>query len=100
MSSFTQNIHLDTAELSVPIIIISVLSGVGVGPNFELSFHHPAHAVVLHGHPIHEGTEDLILDLLDATVSVEMLTQCHHSGGDDLVDVVVNDTKLSKVFHL
>lgn len=96
----TWNIHLDATELSVSVVIIAVLSGVGIGPDLELSLHHPAHAVVLHRHPVHERTEDLVLDLLDASVGVEVLAQRHDSRGDDLIDVIVNHPELSKVLHL
>lgn len=95
-----QKMYLDTGELSISIIIITVLSGVGIGPDLQLSFHHPPHTVILHGHPVHEGAEDLILDLLDAAMGVKMLTQCHNSCGNNLIDVIVYDPKFSKVLHL
>lgn len=97
---YTQNIHLDATQLSVSVIIIAVLGCVGVGPDLELSLHHPSHAVVLHCHPVHKRTEDLVLDLLDATVGVEMLAQRHNGRGDDLINVIINDPELSKVLHL
>lgn len=92
--------HLDAAELSVSIVVVAVLGGVGVRSDLQLPLHHAAHAVVLHRHPVHERAEDLILDLLDAAVGVKVLAQRHDRRGDDLIDVIVNHPKFPKVLHL
>lgn len=93
-------VHLDAAELSVSVVIVAVLGGVSVGSDLELPLHHAAHAVVLHRHPVHEGAEDLVLDLLDAAMGVKVFAQRHDGRGDDLIDVIVNDAEFPKMLNL
>lgn len=71
-------------QLTVHIIFISILGRVGEGADLDLTLCHSAHVVVLDGDPVHQGPEDLILDLLDAAVLVEVLGVSHGRRGDDL----------------
>lgn len=108
--------------MPINVVLVSVLGGVGEGPDLHLSLGDPAHAVILDGDPVHQGPEDLILDLLDAAVLVKVLGVCHHCRRDDLrqkgrksqqsarsdstlilsylIDVIVDDSKLPKLLHL
>lgn len=71
-------------QLPVNVVLVAVLGGVGERPDLDLPLGDPAHVVVLNGDPVHQGPEDLILDLLDAAVLVKVFGVSHHRRGDDL----------------
>jgi len=77
-------IEEDGLQLAVHVVLIAVLCGVGKRSDLDLTFGDPAHVVVLDGDPVHQGPEDLILDLLDASVLVKVLCVGHHRSGNDL----------------
>lgn len=77
-------VEVDRLELSVHIVLVAVLGGVGEGADLDLPLGDPAHVVVLDGDPVHERAEDLVLDLLDAAVLVEVFGVGHDGRGDDL----------------
>lgn len=74
----------DRLQLSVNVILVTVFGCVGEWSDLNLTFGDTAHVVVLNGDPVHQRPEDLILDLLDATVLVKVFGVGHHSCGDDL----------------
>lgn len=74
----------DGLQLSINVILITIFGCVGERPDLDLTLGHSAHVVVLNGDPVHQRSEDLILDLLDAAVLVEVFGVGHHCRGDDL----------------
>ena len=92
-------IQVDRLELSIDVILVSVLGGVGEGPYFNLSLGYPTHVVILNCNPVHERPEYLVLNLLDAAVGIKVLRVSHDSCGNDLVNIVVDDAKFSKLLH-
>lgn len=71
-------------QLPVHVVLVPVLGGVGERPDLDLPLGDSAHVVVLNGDPVHEGPEDLVLNLFDAAVLVEVLGVGHDGRGDDL----------------
>ncbi|KFW09244.1 hypothetical protein N326_09343 [Eurypyga helias] len=86
-------------QLPVSVVIIGVLGCVGIRPKFQLSFGYPSHAVILHRHPVHQGSEHFVLDFLNAPVGIKVLTQCHHGCSNNLVYIVINNSKFAKMLY-
>ncbi len=74
----------DCLQLSINIILITVLGGVGERSDLDLTLGDSSHVVILNGDPVHQRPEDLILDLLDAAVLVEVFGVGHHCRGNNL----------------
>lgn len=87
-------------ELAVDIVLITVLGGVCKGADFDLSLDNSPHIVILERDPVHERTEYLILDLLDPSMCIKVFGVGHNCRGYDLVYIVIDYPKLSKLLHL
>lgn len=74
----------DRLQLSIHIVLITVFGCVGEWSNLDLALGDPSHVVVLDGDPVHERSEDLILNLLNAAMLVKVFGVGHHCCGDDL----------------
>lgn len=92
-------VQVHRLELAIDVVLVSVLGSVGEGPYFNLSLGDPAHVIILDGNPVHERPEYLILDLLDAAMSIKVLRVSHYGCGDDLVDVIVYNPKFPKLLN-
>ncbi|KFP92473.1 hypothetical protein N311_03639 [Apaloderma vittatum] len=86
-------------QLPISVVIVGILGRVGIRTEFQFSFRHPSHAVVLHSHPVHQGPEHFILHFFNAPVGIEVLAQGHNCGGNDLIYVVINNSKFAKMLH-
>lgn len=74
----------DRLQLSINVILVTIFGRIGKWSDLDLALGDSAHVIVLNGDPVHQRSEDLILDLLDATMLIEVLGVCHHCSGDDL----------------
>ncbi|KFO94602.1 hypothetical protein N320_10109, partial [Buceros rhinoceros silvestris] len=92
-------IYCHALQLPVSIVIIGVLGCVGIWPEFQLSFSYPSHAVVLYRHPVHQGPEHLILNFFNASVGIKVLTQCHNRCSNDLIYIIINNSKFTKMLY-
>lgn len=77
-------IERDRLQLSINVILVTVLGRVGERSDLDLALGDSAHVVILNGDPVHQGPENLVLDLLDAAVLVKVFGVGHHGCGDDL----------------
>ncbi|KFW84597.1 hypothetical protein N305_02450, partial [Manacus vitellinus] len=92
-------VYCHALQLPISVIIIGVLGRVGVGTEFQLPFGHPPHAVVLHSHPVHQGPEHFILNLFNPSMGIKVLAQCHNCCGDNLVYIIINNSKFAKMLY-
>ncbi|KFO54584.1 hypothetical protein N302_07129 [Corvus brachyrhynchos] len=86
-------------QLPVSIVVIGVLGRVGVGAEFELPFGDPSHAVILHSHPVHQGPEHFVLHFFNAPVGIKVLAQRHNCCSDNLVYIIINNSKFAKMLY-
>lgn len=86
-------IKVDGLQLSINIIFISILGGIGKRSNLNLPFGDPAHVVILNGDPVHKRPKNLVLDLLDAAMHVKVFSVGHHRCGYDLRQAETNSEK-------
>lgn len=84
-------------KLPVSIVLVRVACDIAVHANADVTDGDTAHAVVLNGHPIGDGLQDLILYFDHLTVSVGDLGVLHGVGGDHLVQVIVDDAELAEL---
>lgn len=77
-------IERDCLQLSINVILVTILGCVGERSDLDLTLGDSAHVVVLNGDPVHQRPEDLVLDLLDAAVLIKVFGVGHHCCGDDL----------------
>lgn len=73
-------------QLAVCVVLVSVAGHVAVHAHSDVTGGGPPGRVVLDGHPVGDGLQDLVLDLHHLAVGVEHLGVLHQVGGDDLQD--------------
>ncbi|KFW89408.1 hypothetical protein N336_05106 [Phalacrocorax carbo] len=92
-------IYCYALQLPVSIIIIGILGCVGIWTKFQFSFSYPSHAVILYSHPVHQGSEHFILNFFNASVSIKVLTQCHNCCSNNLIYIIINNSKFAKMLY-
>lgn len=71
-------------QLAVCVVLIGVAGHVAVHAHPDVTGGGAPRGVILDGHPVGDGFEDLILDLYHLAVGVEHLGMLHEMGGDHL----------------
>ncbi|KFQ35535.1 hypothetical protein N332_06756 [Mesitornis unicolor] len=92
-------VYCNALQLPISIVIVGVLGCVGIWTKFQFSFSYPSHAVVLHSHPVHQGSEHFILNLFNAPMGIEVLTQGHNCCSNNLIYIIINNSKFAKMLY-
>ncbi|KFV75363.1 hypothetical protein N308_13113 [Struthio camelus australis] len=92
-------IYCHALQLSISIIIIGILGCVGIWAKFQFSFSYPSHAVILYSHPIHERSEHFILNFLNASMGIKVLTQRHNCCSNDLIYIIIDNSKFAEMLY-
>ncbi|KFV66391.1 hypothetical protein N307_12684 [Dryobates pubescens] len=92
-------IYCYTLQLPISIVVIGVLGCVGIGTKFQFSFGDPSHAVILYSHPVHQGSEHFILNLLNASMGIKVFAQCHNCCSNNLIYIIINNSKFAKMLY-